>query len=240
MLDWYTRHGEEAEVPDFKGVYIKDLPAFIDGHPINYEIVDSVYSNKVAKGTVVEQNPYPGAKVKEDRVVYLTVNALLSRKVKIPNLIDLSLKQATSLLETYGLQVGALRYVVGLPPVMEMQFKGKKLKEGDLIDEGSKIDLVLGRGTEGGLIPIPSLLGFTITEVRSILAESRLNMGAITKDETLTDTLKARVWKQNPEPGMSEGLYEGAFISIWLTESETLLQDVIEPQTENEDEDGDF
>jgi beta-lactam-binding protein with PASTA domain len=239
LLELYTRHGEEVEVLDFKGIYIKDLPAFIEGHALKYEIVDSVYSSKVARGTVVDQNPYPGAKVKEDRVIYLTVNALLSRKVKVPNLIDLSLKQATSLLETYGLQVGMLRYVDGLPPVMEMLHKGKPLKEGDLIDEGSKVDLVLGRGTEGGLIPVPSLLGFTLTEARRILSENRLNLGEVSNDESKPDTLIARIWKQNPEPGTVDGLYEGASVNIWLTESETLLQD-IELKTGNDDAEGDF
>lgn len=236
LIDMYTQHGEEVEVPNFKGIYLKDLNTFVDGHSINYEIVDSVYSSKVAKGTVVDQNPIPGSKVKNGRVVYLTVNATLSRKVKMPNLIDLSLKQATSLLETYGLQVGMLRYVEGLPPVMEMHYKGRPIKEGQLIDEGSKIDLVLGKGSDGGLIPIPSLLGMSLTDARRILSETRLNLGSVSNDEENLDTLNAKVWKQNPEPGAAEGLYEGAHISIWLTESETLLQDA-NSTSGNDDED---
>jgi beta-lactam-binding protein with PASTA domain len=239
LLDLYTRHGEEVEVPDFKGIYLKDLNTFVDGHSVTYEIVDSVYSTKVARGTVVDQNPVPGAKVKSGRPVYLTVNAMLSRKVKMPDLIDLSLKQATSLLETYGLQVGMLRYVEGLPPVMEMLHKGRAIKAGDLVDEGSKIDLVLGKGSGGSLIPIPSLLGLSLSEARQILLSSKLNLGAVTNDNSGLDTLKAKVWKQNPEPGAGEGLYEGAYLSIWLTESETLLQDV-ESQIGMEDEDGDY
>ncbi|MEZ5174318.1 MAG: PASTA domain-containing protein [Bacteroidia bacterium] len=236
LIDMYTQHGEEVEVPDFKGIYIQDLNTFVDGHSINYEIVDSVYSSKVAKGTVVDQNPVPGAKVKNGRVVYLTVNAMLSRKVKMPNLIDLSLKQATSLLETYGLQVGMLRYVEGLPPVMEMHYKGKPVKEGQMIDEGSKIDLVLGKGSDGGLIPIPSLLGMSLTDARRTITENRLNLGNVNMDVEGLDTLKAKVWKQNPGTGSGEGLYEGAVMSIWLTESETLLQDA-NSTSGNDDED---
>ncbi|MEX1188552.1 MAG: PASTA domain-containing protein [Bacteroidia bacterium] len=236
MLDVYTQHGEEVEVPDFKGIYINDLEKFVQGYSLQFEIVDSVYSNSNAKGTVVEQDPQPGSKVKNERVVYLTVNAMLTRKIKMPNLIDLSLKQATSLLETYSLQVGMLRYVEGLPPVMEQLYKGKSVKEGELIDEGSKIDLVLGSGVNDGLIPIPDLTGFTVTEARILLQSKKLVLGVVSEDDPPLDTLVARIWKQNPEPSSGEGMYDGARVNIWLTESEALIQDKINNTVDEADE----
>lgn len=224
LLDVYTQHGDEVEVPDFEGIYINDLEKFVEGHDLNFEIVDSVYSNESAKGTVVDQDPNAGSKVKRNRVIYLTVNAMLTKKVKMPDLIDLSLKQATSLLETYGLKVGSLRYVEGLPPVMSQSFKGKPISGGDLIEVGSKIDLVLGRGNDGGLIAIPNLLGLTLSEVRLILASKSLLLGQITQDAGADSTV-ARVWKQSPSQETTEGLYDGAKINVWITQSETLLED---------------
>jgi beta-lactam-binding protein with PASTA domain len=224
LLDVYTQHGEEVEVPDFEGIYIKDLEKFVEGHDLNFEIVDSVYSGESAKGTVVDQDPNSGSKVKKNRVIYLTVNAMLTKKVKMPDLIDLSLKQATSLLETYSLQVGMLHYVEGLPPVMEQSFRGKAVKGGDLIDIGSKIDLVLGRGNDGGLITIPNLLGLTLAEARFILASKSLLLGQVTEDDGI-DTVYAKVWKQNPSIESGEGLYDGARVNIWITQSEALLED---------------
>lgn len=224
LLDVYTQHGEEIEVPDFEGIYIKDLDKFVEGHELNFEIVDSVYSSESAKGTVVDQDPNPGSKVKLNRVIYLTVNAMLTKKVKMPDLIDLSLKQATSLLETYGLRVGMLRYIEGLPPVMEQSYQGKAIKGGDLVDIGSKIDLVLGRGNDGGLIEIPNLLGLTLSEVRYLLASKSLLLGQVTEDIGI-DTAYAKVWKQNPSIESGEGLYDGAKVNIWITQSEALLED---------------
>jgi eukaryotic-like serine/threonine-protein kinase len=224
LLDVYTQHGDEVEVPDFAGIYIKDLEKFVEGHDLNFEIVDSVYSNESAKGTVIDQDPNSGSKVKRNRVIYLTVNAMLTKKVKMPDLIDLSLKQATSLLETYGLKIGSIRYVEGLPPVMSQSFRGKSINGGELIDIGSKIDLVLGRGNDGGLISIPNLFGLTLSEVRSALASKSLLLGQITEDAGV-DTTVAKVWKQNPSPETTEGLYDGAKINVWITQSETLLED---------------
>ena len=225
LLDVYTQHGEQVEVPNFEGIYLNDLEKFVEGYELAFEIIDSVYSKESAKGTVVAQDPAPGSQVKKHRVIYLTVNAMLTKKVKMPNLIDISLRQATSLLETYSLQVGTLRYVEGLPPVMEQLYQGRPIQEGELVDIGSRIDLVLGRGNDMGLIPIPDLTGLTLSESRSLLLSKGLKLSGVTKDLQDLDTLNAQVWKQSPDPSSADGLYEGAGVSIWLTESETLLED---------------
>ena len=217
FLNVYTKHGDEVVVPDFEGIYIKDLDKFIEDHNVRYEIVDSIYNIEKAKGTVADQDPEAGSKVKPERVIYLTVYAMLNQKTAMPNLIDLSLRQASSLLETYGLKVGNLRYEEGLPPVIRQLFKGQSIKPGTLIDKGSRIDLVLGKGAGGGLITVPDLLGLTLAEVRTILAEKQLSLKNIVPDIMDNDTLNARVYRQNPPYDSEEGLYSGAEISIWIT-----------------------
>ena len=217
FLNVYTKHGDEVVVPDFEGIYIKDLDKFIEDHNVHYEIVDSIYDLEKAKGTVADQDPEAGSKVKPERVIYLTVYAKLNQKTAMPNLIDLSLRQASSLLETYGLKVGNLRYEDGLPPVIRQLFKGQSIEPGTLIDKGSKIDLVLGKGVDEGLITVPDLLGLTLEEVRAILAEKQLSLRNIVPDIMDNDTLSARVYKQNPPYDSEEGLYSGSEISIWIT-----------------------
>ena len=217
FLNVYTKHGDEVVVPDFEGIYIKDLDKFIEDHHVRYEIVDSIYNIEKAKGTVADQDPEPGSKVKPERVIYLTVYATLNQKTAMPNLVDLSLRQASSLLETYGLKVGNLRYEEGLPPVIRQLYKGQPIKPGTMIDKGSKIDLVLGRGNGGGLITVPDLLGLTLAEVRLILSEKQLMLKNIVPDIMDNDTLNARVYKQNPPFNAEEGLYSGAEMSIWIT-----------------------
>ena len=219
LLNVYTKHGDEVEVPNFEGIYTKDLDKFVEGHNVRYEIVDSIYNMDKAKGTVADQDPEPGSKVKPERVIYLTVNAALNQKVAMPDLVDLSLRQASSLLETYGLKVGVLRYVEGLPPVMKQLYKGIPIKSGTIIDKGSSIDLILGRGNGGGLIPVPDVVGMSLSEVRIYLIEKQLALGRIVPDIMDNDTLLARVYRQSPQPSAEEGLYDGGQIDIWITNS---------------------
>ncbi len=224
LLNVYTKHGDEVVVPNFEKIYIRDLDKFLEGQDVRYEIVDSIYNLDKDKGTVVDQDPEPGSKVKPGRVIYLTVNAMLNQKVAMPNLIDLSQRQASSLLETYGLKVGALRYVEGLPPVMKQLYKGVPIKPGTLIDKGSAIDLILGRGNGGGLIPVPDLIGMTLSDVRHTLSERLLDLGRIVPDIMDNDTINARVYRQNPSHNAAEGLYDGAIIDIWITNSEEKIE----------------
>lgn len=233
FLNFYTLHDSKVEVPDFKGIYISDLDKFVEGHSVSYEIVDSVYNMKKDKGTVIEQDPAPGSTVKEGRTIYLTVNAMLNQQVKMPDLVDLSLRQATSLLETYGLKVGAIRYREGLPPVMEQLYKGKRIAPGTMVDKGSSIDLVAGLGDSKGLIPVPDLFGLTLPEARAILASKSLLVGVVLQDATGRDTLSAQIYRQDPTPG-AEGLYDGAPVNLWLTGSPEVLENEKNQSLENE------
>jgi beta-lactam-binding protein with PASTA domain len=223
FLNYYTLHNEHVEVPNFEGIYVKGLDKFINNYDLKYEVVDSLYNLKLAKGTVIDQDPSPGSTVKSGRTVYLTVNAILSQKVAMPNLIDLSLRQSTSLLETYGLKVGMLRYIEGLPPIIQQLYKGQKIIPGTMIDKGSEIDLVLGRGEGKGLIPVPDLFGLTIGEARTVLNGNKLNIGIILPDATGQDTLIAKIYKQIPNIS-NEGLYSGATIDIFITGSNEVLE----------------
>lgn len=233
FLNFYTLHDSKVEVPDFKGLFIKDLDKFVEGHNLSFEVVDSVYNMQKEKGTVIEQDPAPGSTVKEGRTIYLTVNAMLNQKVKMPDLVDLSLRQATSLLETYGLKVGSIRYTEGLPPVIEQLYKGRRIAPGTMVDKGSAIDLVAGLGDSKGLIPVPDLFGLTLPEARLILSNKSLVVGVVLQDATGRDSLTAKIYRQDPMPG-GDGLYDGAPINLWLTGSDEVLENERNMTSENE------
>jgi beta-lactam-binding protein with PASTA domain len=217
FLKYYSRFGSETKVPNFVGVYTKDLDTFIDSYDVEYLITDSIYDTSKPRGTVIEQNPLPGAKVKTGREVYLIVNCIKTQQVKMPDVVNLSLRQATAMLETVGLKVGNLIYVEGLPPVMKQLYKGKPIRKETLIDKGSSIDLMLGKG-ETPKVFIPDLLGKTLDEVKEFLNEEGLTLGVVQYDGTISDSSSARVYQQIPEVNELEEIEVGSFMDIWLTQ----------------------
>ena len=69
----------------------------------------------------------------------------------MPDLIEQTLRQAEPTLKALGLELGEKTYkpYLGKDMVLEMRYKGRKLKAGDKIPKASKIDLVLGDGKVG-------------------------------------------------------------------------------------------
>ena len=65
----------------------------------------------------------------------------------MPNLIDLSLRQAINLLESNNLKLGQVIYSVSKYPnaVLEQRYKGKIIQEGKLIPYQSNITLIVGK-----------------------------------------------------------------------------------------------
>jgi len=63
-LDIYTNHNQVVLVPDVKGLKLSDAIPFFESNGLRYNIIDSVYSNTVAPGAIVEMTPGAGSKKK--------------------------------------------------------------------------------------------------------------------------------------------------------------------------------
>lgn len=217
---YYTHHGEEFVVPDYVGMkytQIKDLPS----KDFMIKIIDSIYDPKREPGMVFSQEPLPGSKVKRNRMIYLTVIAVLPERVKMPDLTDLSLRQASATLETYGLNVGELSYKpdIAKNAVLEQLYRGRQVIAGTLLNKGSEIDLVLGSGLGNGKIPIPFLIGLKQSQAKRLLGKNALNVGTeIFEDER--DTTHARIYRQNPVYSNSTYVNQGDVIDVWYRSDE--------------------
>jgi beta-lactam-binding protein with PASTA domain len=216
-LGSYTHHGESITVPDLRGMTEERLKKFIDDKNLRYKVVDSLFLNGKAPGTVIEQDPAPDSKVKEDRTIYLTVNSAKPPRVKMPNLIDVSYRQAEAILQTYGLQVGQTIYKPDLAKnaVLGQQYKGRPISPGTDIYKGSSIDLILGDGLGNSVVRVPSLVGLTQEEALFVLRGSAINVGTITFDDGVHNKEKAKVYKQIPESN-GNTIKQGEGVDIWL------------------------
>lgn len=226
-LDNYTKHGENISVPDLIGMKVKQVDSLVAGRHLQFAVVDSVFLPDLAPATITEQDPLPNAKVKENRTIYLTVNSGISPKVQMPNLIDVSLRQAEAILQTYGLKAGefSFRHDLAKNAVLEQKFRGREIKPGALISRGSIINLVLGDGIGGEKIEVPSLIGLTKSEALFVLKGSSLNPGAVIYDGTVSDSAAAIIYKQFPLPSDSAKVNEGETIDMYLSQSSSKIPD---------------
>jgi beta-lactam-binding protein with PASTA domain len=217
----YTRHNQGILVPDYFGMTVDQAEKVTKDKKLRFAVVDSVYVSAAKKGTILDQNPPPGFKVKKNRTIFLTMNAINPEKVMVPNVAGTSLREAKAVLEMRGLIVGRILYIpdIAMNYVLKQQIRGKEVPEGTLVSKGSKIDLVLGRGQSNQQVEVPPLIGMRLYEAEQKLIGSYLNPGAIIYDNTVltsADSLSARIYKQRPDIN-SSGIFLGSPVDIWLT-----------------------
>jgi eukaryotic-like serine/threonine-protein kinase len=151
-LDFTTNHGEEITVPNLAKMTTEQAEEKLEELDLEYVILDSVdFRKEFPKYSIVEQDPIAGSKVKKDRKIYIKLNSAGFASIKMPDLIEKTLRQAEPSLKAVGLEIGTLSYVpyLGKDMVLKMKLNGKELKPGDKVMKSSKIDLVLGDGKVG-------------------------------------------------------------------------------------------
>ncbi|MCU0378457.1 MAG: PASTA domain-containing protein [Bacteroidales bacterium] len=221
-LNIYTRHGQSRPTPEVRGLTTEEAERVAAKNRMRFQIIDSVYTSFVPRGCVAEQMPLPGHRVKRGRMIKVTINAINPEMVAVPDLVGLPVRQALSVIQTAGLQIGQLDYVPDLTVdfVLKQTIHGREVSPGDSVQKGIVIDLVLGRGLSSQRTYIPRLTGYTLERARSEVYGASLNLGAFVFDATVlngTDSLVAFVYKQNPEYHEDATAQLGSSIYIWLT-----------------------
>ena len=216
-----TRHGSHRTVPDFAGVQLEDAQLAAQRRGLQIIVNDSLFVPSYAGGMVLDQLPKPGAQVKAGRKVYVTINSLRQKMVKVPYVAGRSLRQAKNMLEGAGLGIRELIYVEDIATnyvLAEYYEDAEVTAESDMkVEKGSNVTLHVGVASADERSVVPYLIGRRMFEAKGRLWEIGLNVGEIFYDEDITMlTLDdARVYRQDVTPGKEQSL--GSRVSLHLT-----------------------
>lgn len=222
FLNVVTKHNQELVVPDFSNMTVAEAESAAAQVGMRVEVTDSVFVKRMRKGAVRDQNPAPGSHVKEGRRISLTINAMNAKKVTMPNLVGLSMRQAIAELQSRGLALGKLIYVEDMATnnVLRQLHGNREIDPGKSIESDTIIDLVLGLNSDTDASTyIPDVVGKRyITAVDAVHKQS-LNVKTLRFDDSVKnydDSLNAVVYRQAPEASqMPVGL--GDDVSLYLT-----------------------
>lgn len=156
-LDVYTRHNEAVVVPDVKGMTITESAEFFKNNQLRYNVIDSVYSKDVKPGAIVDLKPKAGSKVKEGRIVFVTVNAETSQMATIPEVEDLSFRQAYAILRARGFEQIEIEYVPGeyKDLALAVELNGRVLRKDEHVPLAAPLILKVSSGSF--TLPVDSL-----------------------------------------------------------------------------------
>lgn len=240
-LDYFTKHGHTLTIPSVTNIKFADAEKILKEKGFDVQIQDSIYSDTAAPLSVLRQFPEADAVVKENRVVYLTINRAIPPSIEMPNLEGMSIRTAQIVLKQYGLKLKdtVFRPDFAKNSVLEQRYNDERIKPGTKITMGSGVVLVLGSGLGADEFNVPDLFSLNYSEARLMLESTGLNLGAVIPDNNVKDTLNAFVYRQSPERLTYDyrvnRIRPGQTIDIWLSKDKPARQtDSTAQQPENQ------
>ncbi len=232
LINIYTNHGNSEKVPDLRGSSLEEARLMLDRHHLIAEIIDSVYLRDKKLGTIIEQNPAPNSIVKPGRPVYLIINSKSVRKIKLPDVRDVSLRQAEAMIKSLGINIATVQYAPSeyRDLVLDIKYKGQTLLPGSKIPEGSSVVLIAGDGYGGTTDSsgVPSVKGLDLNAAIEIINASAFVQGGIIYDVTPNgNESQYIVYQQRPEPG--EPVSAGSAIDLFLSKDHSRLNEELPP-----------
>jgi beta-lactam-binding protein with PASTA domain len=219
-----THHGETIKVPNIKGMKVNEVEAFLEEHNLRFFVSDSSYDAGKEPFAVVLQDPAPGSRVKEGRKIYITYNMKTPPTIKMPSLLEGSVKTAQMTLKSYGLQLGEIRSVpdVAQNSVLKQMVNGKEIPAGAPIAKGSVVDLVVGDGLGNAQFQIPNVVGMPVDEATTLLVGAGLQLGVTQYIPAPGGEANGTVLRQRPVASPGSMIRVGELVDIWVAGQEIL------------------
>ena len=222
VMPWYVSSPEKV-VPKVLGMHEANAVKLLKSASLSPVISDTSYDEQYPKGTIIYQTPTANDTVKEGRRIYLFISGG-EPVVSVPNLKGKSLRDAKFALERLGLYLGHVDSTASSSPkemIFDQQFAfGTSLKKGDSVG----VSLSMGEGI--GTISVPNLIGKSLSEAESILADSSLKVGKINFQKSFS-LLPNTVLDQYPSKGNK--LNPGDSVDLFVTKNDDSVNDNTNP-----------
>jgi eukaryotic-like serine/threonine-protein kinase len=240
-LNWFTHHDQSKTVPQVVGKSFEAAKELLENTGFEVEIQDSIYVDTTKPMQVLKQIPEADEIVKVNRRVYLTINRSVPPMIEMPNIVGFSYRSAEMALKNSNLRAGDTTFKPDFAKnaVLEQIYKGEIIKPGTRIQMGSTIDMVLGNGVGDRQFVVPSLIGMTYAQAKSLLDAHGLGVGSLMADG-IRDTLNAFIFKQTPDRFDDEKKFQyirsGQLISVWLQVDKPVIDTIAAPTNPEEPE----
>lgn len=231
IMPAYTKYNQGVTVPDVTRVSYEDAISNLRQAGLRYEIIDRRSNEAFPPNFVLDQAPRGNQLVKPNRKVYLTVNASETPMVTVPNLQNISLRNAQIQLQSHGLEPGFVEYVSSRFPNIVM---GQSIPAGQSVRRGTPVNLVVSDGLGMNRVPVPDIIGKRLAVAQREIRQSGLRVGQIVfqpvsgMDPNMVISFS---------PADADSLFEGERINLVVSELSNLREAeeqgvIIEDETE--------
>ncbi|MFE0732371.1 Stk1 family PASTA domain-containing Ser/Thr kinase [Streptomyces antibioticus] len=213
---WYINSGQFTKVPAVLTQTQERAEQRLEAAGLEVGEVTRAYSDTVKRGTVIDTDPEPGARIRKNDSVALVVSDG-PETVKVPDLAGTRLDKAQQRLKTEGLA----------PGLVTKEFSDDVLKgfvistdpeSGTERRAGSAIALVVSKGPA---VDVPDVTGDSLDDARAELEEAGFEV-EVAGEEINSEFDKGRVAAQSPEEGAQLG--EGDTVTLTLSKGPEMVE----------------
>jgi beta-lactam-binding protein with PASTA domain len=204
VLSWlimplYTRHWERVSVPDVTNLSVQAAEKLLKRQKLDTVAQDIKFDERMPNGFVVFQSPAPGTVVKKHRHVYLTLSKG-KRPINMPNLVGTAERDARFTIEQHQLVIGEVTYEFDsyYPSGVVIE---QSIAANSEINTGADVDIIVSRGSEGGSVIVPNVVGKSFDEANMFIQIAKMSLGKVRYTE-MPDEPEDVVLLQSPEAGL--------------------------------------
>lgn len=199
----------EINVPDVVGKSSVVAQQILEDKNLRVKIVEA-NDDSVPAGQVVSQYPEAGAKVKEQRLVTITVSKG-GQELTMPDLKSMSRSNAEEKLKKMGLKLGAVFEENSKEPAGTVI--NQDPRSGSKITKGQTVDITVSLGEKKKEITVQNYTGLSVDSVKSNLEANGLSLGGISEEASTRP--KGTVIGQSPSAGSTTT--EGGSVSLIIS-----------------------
>ncbi|MEX1063559.1 MAG: PASTA domain-containing protein [Balneolaceae bacterium] len=217
IMPAFTNYNEGVTVPDVTKRSLQEAESTLDLYGLRHEILDRRAHNAYPADYIIDQTPAPRQIVKPNRKIYLTVNTAERPTAVVPDLVNMSLRNAEIQLENYGLTRGTISYE-------SSRFRNTVLRQsiaaGDTVDQGAVVDLAVSDGLGEEIVRVPDITGNLLSEAQQKLREAGLRIGEIRFQPSRNVSPNTVLTMTYDESEITEGdeLREGESLNLVVSE----------------------
>lgn len=199
----------EINVPDVVGKSSVVAQQILEDKNLRVKIVEA-NDDSVPAGQVVSQYPEAGAKVKEQRLVTITVSKG-GQELTMPDLKSMSRSNAEEKLKKMGLKLGAVFEENAKEPAGTVI--NQDPRSGSKITKGQTVDITVSLGEKKKEITVQNYTGLSVDSAKSNLEANGLSLGGISEEASTSP--KGTVIGQSPSAGSTTT--EGGSVSLIIS-----------------------
>lgn len=176
IMPSYTNYNEGVTVPDVTKISLDEATSLLNEYGLRHEVLDRRANSAYPADFIIDQSPSPQRIVKPNRKVYLTVNTATTPQTVVPDVVNMSLRNAEIQLENHGLTVGTKSYE-------SSRFRNTILRQsvaaGDSVDRGTVVNLTVSDGLGSRIVDVPDVVGLRLSEAQQTITRAGLRVGEV-------------------------------------------------------------